>query len=264
MNTNINILNSNIYKKKLYKEDVPTLFKEYWLILKEYYKFLVENIKIKDDNEHFYFIFNRGLNTFKYILNLLLIYTKNIELIVYHLKKSYLYYVEFVGQIGHDNHAYLQLNSRDAALFVYKKTIYEINNDHKKNITISDVDSKSYILFYKLIDMFNNTIYTIVKKEKIIKKEDFFLKVGLLDKIVNKIKDNYSNINIEYLILLMEKSGYIYNNKNVCLLEIINIFINKLMKNKVSDIFLKNVSNIKNNEQIEKLSPVKYINWLIK
>ena len=34
-------------------------------------------------------------------------------------------------------HAYLQLNSRDATLFVYKKTIYEINNDHKKNIIIT-------------------------------------------------------------------------------------------------------------------------------
>ena len=264
MNTNTNILNKNIYKKKIDKKELPTLLKEYWIILKEYYKFLVENVKIVDNNQHFYFIFNRGLNSFKHILNLLLIYTKNIELIIYHLKKSYLYYVEFVGQIGHDNHAYLQLNSRDAALFVYKKTIYEINLDHKKNITISDEDSKEFINFYRFINMINTTIYSIISKEKVTKKEDFLLKLGLLDKIINKLRDNYNNIDIVFLTKLIEKSTYNYNIERVSLLEIINIFINKLIKNKVSDEFLIKLNSIKNTEEIKKLSPVKYVNWLIK
>ena len=59
-------------------------------------------------------------------------YTKNLDLTVYHCKKAYLFYVEFIGQIGDDNNSYLQLNSKDATLFVYKKTIFEINNEYRK------------------------------------------------------------------------------------------------------------------------------------
>ena len=264
MNTNINIFNSNIYKKDICKHDLSILLKEYWSIIKDYLKFLIDNIKIKDKKEHFYFIFKRGLDTFKHILNLLLIYTKNINLIVYHLKKSYLYYVEFVGQIGHDNHAYLKLNSRDAALFVYKKTIYEINNDYKKNAKLSEEQQKSYLEFYNIINIFNQLIETIIKKEKNIKYENFLLDFKLLDKIINKIKDGYYKINKEYLIYFLEKGVYICNQKDIRLLEITNIFINKLVKNKVSEKYKSKINSWKNQREISNLSPVKYINWLIK
>ena len=65
-------------------------------------------------------------------------YTKNIELTMFHSKKALYYYIEFIGQISDVSvhHSYLQLNSKDATLFVYKKTIYDINNfrsDEKKN-----------------------------------------------------------------------------------------------------------------------------------
>lgn len=264
MNTTVNIFNSNIYKSDISNEDMPTLLKQYYLIVNEYYNFLIENVKILDNNDYFYFIFNRGLNTLKYILNILLIYTKNIQLIVYHLKKAYLYYVEFVGQIGHDNHAYLQLNSRDAAIFVYKKTIYEINNDHKKNYVMSEKDSEKYTEFYKVIDVINLLIYTKVKKDKIVDKDNFILKLKILSKIINKLKDNYNNINIDYFIKLVEKLCYFYNDNRIDVLEIINVFINKLIKNKVSEKFLVNLNDINNIKQIKKLSSVKYINWLIK
>ena len=46
-------------------------------------------------------------------------------------KQAIFYYVEFIGQIGEDSQGFLQLNSKDAILFVYKKTIFDINNDKK-------------------------------------------------------------------------------------------------------------------------------------
>ena len=52
----------------------------------------------------------------------LLLYTRNLELSIYHTQKSILYYIEFIGQIGDDNHSFLKLNSKDATLFVFKKT----------------------------------------------------------------------------------------------------------------------------------------------
>ena len=74
------------------------------------------HIMTSDDNK----------NTLKHIFNTLLLYTKNLNLTVYHCKKAYLFYVEFITQIGDENHSFLQLNSKDAVIFLYKKTIFEI------------------------------------------------------------------------------------------------------------------------------------------
>ena len=63
---------------------------------------------------------------------MLLLYTKNLSLAYVHCQKSLYYYVEFICQIGDDTHSFLQLNTKDASLFVYKKTIFDINNEHRK------------------------------------------------------------------------------------------------------------------------------------
>lgn len=265
MNTNINIFNSALYQNEIKNDELSMLLEEYWKITKCYFKFLLENIKIKENKNHFYFVFNRGLNTFKYIFNFLIIYTKNPQMIIYHLKKAYLYYVEFVGQIGHDNHAYLQLNSRDATLFVYKKTIYEINNDHKKNVIITDEDKKRYKQIYDIIHCFNQLIMNIVKKEKKICYNECLLSFKILDKIISKIKKNYDIINKKILITFLNKMIYIKKENNKFMsLEIINIFINKLIKNKISKDFEKKLTSCNNTIEMEKLSSVKYVNWLIK
>ena len=65
-------------------------------------------------------------------------YTKNLDIVTHHCERSFYYYVEFIGQIGDDNHSFLKLNSKDATLFVYKKTIFDINNEYKKNFHMED------------------------------------------------------------------------------------------------------------------------------
>ena len=173
--------------------------------------------------------------------------------------------MEFIGQIGHDNHAYLQLNSRDATLFVYKKIINEINNDHKKNIIITEEERERYKKIYDIVHCFNELIVKIVKKEKKICYDNFLLNFKLIDKIIIKIKKNYNIINKKILIMFLDKMIYMNeeNNKFMCL-EIINIFVNKLIKNKISKNFELKLSSCNNIIQIEKLSSVKYVNWLIK
>ena len=61
-------------------------------------------------------------------------YTKNLDLTFYHTQKAYFFYIEFIEQIYDDNVTFLRLSSRDALMFVYKKTIFDINNDHKKSL----------------------------------------------------------------------------------------------------------------------------------
>ena len=49
-----------------------------------------------------------------------------------HCQQGFFYYVEFIGQIGNDNGGFLQLSSKDAVLFVYKKTLFDLNPEYKK------------------------------------------------------------------------------------------------------------------------------------
>jgi hypothetical protein len=96
-------------------------------------RFISEKTTMK--NKLYYkFIFERGIETLLHVFSIIFYYTKNLELTFYHTQKAYYFYIEFIEQISDDNVTFLQLSSRDAVMFVYKKTIFDINNEYKKNI----------------------------------------------------------------------------------------------------------------------------------
>ena len=171
MNNSLNIFNTTNYNKNIDEKNIPTFLKVYFELVKDYLIFLLNNIDVTETDTRFIFISTRGLDTFKHIFNILFLYTKNYNLIIHHLKKAYLYYVEFIGQIGHDNHAYLKLNSRDASLFVYKKTIYKINNNYKKEFALTEKEKKIHLKLSKLIEGMNIIIKIILKNIKINNKK---------------------------------------------------------------------------------------------
>jgi hypothetical protein len=139
---------------------VQEILKKFVSITIEYLNFISEKITMK--NKMYYkFILERGLETLIHIFSLIFYYTKNLDLTFYHTQKAYYFYLEFIEQISDENVTFLQLTSRDAILFVYKKTIYDINNEYIKNIIeptpvehniLLAVDT--YILIYKKIIMF--------------------------------------------------------------------------------------------------------------
>ena len=132
MEKKINIFNTENYlQKEILSENKTDICILYINLILEYIKYVYEVVKIKNKN-YYYFIVNRGILCIEHIFKFLLLYTRNVTLIEYHIKKTYLYYIEFVGQISEDNNSYLQLTSKDAMLFVYKKTIFDINTDFKK------------------------------------------------------------------------------------------------------------------------------------
>jgi hypothetical protein len=153
---NYSLHNIENYKKEL-NSPINEIVKKYLNLLVEYYKFIIENIKIK--NKQFtHFIIMRGLDTITNVFLILLLYTKNVDLTYFHCQKSFYFYVEFVGQISEDEKTFLQLSSRDAITYVYKKTIFEINNEIKKNNeSISDYTRlkidiiNEYIELYRII-----------------------------------------------------------------------------------------------------------------
>ena len=115
---------TNIFEVKNYNKTltIPNdiILSKFCELINEYLFHITENIIIQN-RQYYIFILLRGLSTIKHIFNTMLLYTKNLDLTIYHTKKAYLFYVEFIGQIGEENNSYLQLNSKDATLFVYKK-----------------------------------------------------------------------------------------------------------------------------------------------
>lgn len=128
---NYSLHNNENYKKELEPEISDVVIKISELFI-DYFKFITENIKLKKTNFS-RFIVTRGLDTIINVFNHILLYTKNLDVTYFHCQKAFYLYVEFVGQISEDEKMFLQLSSRDASTYVYKKTIFEINNETKEN-----------------------------------------------------------------------------------------------------------------------------------
>jgi len=130
------LLNVDNYKSLL-ENSLNEVLDKYITLICEYFKFIVENIKMKNKG-YFKFILVRGLETITHVFNNILFYSKNLEMSYYHGQKAFYYYVEFIGQISEEQNVFLQLSSRDATMYVYKKTIFEISNEHRKISTYID------------------------------------------------------------------------------------------------------------------------------
>ena len=115
------------------KSPIADIVARYVNLLVEYISVIGEKLKMKNASHHA-FMFIKGLETFTHVFKLTLFYTKNIELTTHHAQKAYLFFIEFIEQISDDSVTFLNLSCRDAVMFVYKKTIYDINNDYKKKM----------------------------------------------------------------------------------------------------------------------------------
>ena len=162
--------------KKNIEASINEVIYTYYHLVVEYFKFITENIKIRN-KPLTQFIITRGLDTITHVFLNLLYFTKNIDLTYFHSQKSFYFYVEFVGQISEEEKMFLQLSSRDAATYVYKKTIFEINNECKKNIVAMSEETKHkldlisiYITIFAQIatQFYNmNNSYTVDLPEKV-------------------------------------------------------------------------------------------------
>ena len=255
-NNHFSLTNSENYYSSLENSSNEILDK-YINIICEYLKFIIENIAMK--NKHYFkFILIRGLETITHVFHYILFYSKNLEMAYYHSQKSFYYYVEFIGQISEDQNTYLQLSSRDAAVYVYKKTIYEINNENKKSSSLSlnsDATQKLDILQLQT-QMYKNIIiqkdileFFIYRFEVICNKINSILLTNDEMKTIYFFIENINTKQIEF-----EKYLNILDlfSKKIC--KIKNIINKKKMKNK----FLSQEMDTIIIEQ----TPEKFIQWL--
>jgi len=237
--TNYSLYNTDNYKKTL---DVTTcvILNKYKDYIFEFLNIILDNIKVKN-NSYYKFIITRGLETITNVFTTILYYTKNIELTCFHCQKAIYFYVEFVSQISEEQNMFLQLSSRDATSYVYKKTIYEINNDFKKNMPIANektVNEFNFItenikvqknIYLKIIN--NIEIFVKDKKQfdkciklcfKIISLELEIKELLYFNSIIDFLDVEFKNIDkfLEIVLLLIKKIS-----KNE---EVIKICISKI------------------------------------
>ena len=265
-NSQFILYNTSNYKH-IISNSVPEILNKFVVVIIEYMRFITEKIMMKN-NSYYRFIFERGLETLIHVFSVIFYYTKNLELTFYHSQKAYYFYIEFIEQISDDNVTFLQLSSRDAMLFVYKKTIFDLNNEYKKNIQEPTQEEKTtleivnyYICIYKCILLFtinhsgfkykNKTEYINICCDSI----EFISET--LHK--HKIKQNY----IECIYLFAS----LLNDKKIEILDFFKLldeFIKKIIINKKIDekliknrIYDSEITNFINNNESNKI-----IEWI--
>jgi hypothetical protein len=158
--------NNSLNNIENYKTELDSnehiLFIKYIGLIHELIECSVDNIFIQK-SEYLKYILMKGIKNVFYIFNFLLLYTKNLELTIYHTQKAILYFIEFIGQIGDDNHSFLKLNTKDASLFIYKKTIFEVNNDFRKSYEESEETKTKMEMLHLYIETYNNIMLKIIE-----------------------------------------------------------------------------------------------------
>ena len=260
---------SNIdnYKAQLTNSS-SEVFVKYLDLISEYLSQCVEAIYIRDD-AYYKYIIMQGVNTISHVFKLLLLYTNNLELTYYHCQKSFYYYVEFIGQIGDDNHSFLQLNSKDASLFVYKKTIFNINNEYRKEFaSMIDVNIVTNNVGC-LIKIYNKMIGHVIADHEFV-SDDKKTMIDDIDESLTKLRQHLLNLSLSgsvdvYQGKLQQVLQFAENTheKGSLCIPYVDIFARKLRKQNISSISLRNklVHNEQRSKQ-ESMTALKYVNWL--
>jgi len=270
------ISNTDNYNQNFEFSDTKTYVGRYVELINEYMLYVVENMIIQDD-AYLLFLIQRGVETIMHSFKFLLMYTKNLELTVFQCKKALYYYIEFIGQISDVSlqHSYLQLNSKDATLFVYKKTIYDINNVYRKNFIQSNNDKLFLNSISNIIVLFNATLFHLLQKERLkySKKESIIhfaidRATSITDKLFNK-KNYFLTDSKTELCLFVFRIFQTYDIDTIKYSNICEIFIKKLRKyaeNEIPDVQILLKEKLYNNTSIinlQEMSALRYINWIL-
>jgi len=270
------ISNTNNYNKEFEFPDTKTYVGKYIELINEYLLYVVENMIIQDDT-YLLFLIRRGVETIMHCFKFLLMYTKNLELTLFQCKKALYYYIEFIGQISDVSlhHSYLQLNSKDATLFVYKKTIYDVNNIYRKNFTLSKKDKQFLNSISNIIVLFNAVLFHLLQKERLkySEKENIIhfainKATSITDKLFNKNNYFLTDIKTE-LCLFAFRIFQTYDIDTIKYSNICEIFIKKLRKYSESELqevktLLKDkLYNNASINKLEEMSPLRFVNWIL-
>ena len=206
---------SSNYKPSI-KNSVLEILNKFVEVILEYTRFISEKVT-KKNKKYNKFIFERGLKTLIHVFSIIFYYTKNLELSFYHTQKAYYFYIEFIEQISDDNVTFLQLSSKDAILFVYKKTIFELNNECRKNNKELSLEEQNILGTVNLyINMYKGMVLYIMNHNY--KNENINTSCNLIKNISETLNKN--KMNNDQIDCLNDFTTLLYNTK----IEIVDFF----------------------------------------
>ena len=249
------LYNINNYKPSIVNSSQEILTK-FVNVLVNYMKFISEKINLKNKT-YYKFILERGIHTIIHVFTMVFYYTRNLDLTYYHSQKAYYFYIEFIEQISDESVTFLQLNSRDAILFVYKKTIYELNSDYIKNKSESNVENEK---IFELLDiympLFKNIIHYLIhhKSFNYESNQSYVPKcceyVLMINELFNKYKLKATFLELLFLFTnsILEKDISVKN-----FLELTEDFIKRISKKKIINehILKRNIVDLDVNAMIQ-------------
>jgi len=198
-------INSSDSRNFCIEETSNEFLSKYYILINQYIGFYVENIydniTINTDKRYRFYILSKGLEMLSNIMNITIMYTNNIDFAFHYCNKAYYYYIEFISQLDTDNN-HLELNIKDAIIFVYKKTIFEIKEPVStiNNCNINEDNVRKTETIKKMINIVNSYVKVFKFKDIInqnINNTDFIDAQIVFDKqflkMINRIEKTYSN-----------------------------------------------------------------------
>jgi len=244
---------------------VSDVFIKYINLINEFIIQCCENVCFKNVNYNRYII-NKGIETLAHVFKMLLLYTMNLELTYHHCQKSLFYYIEFVGQISGDNQQLLQLTLKDSTLFVYKKSIFDINNEKRSNFKILNNDKIAMDIIAYLIKIYNSLLYVLIEHHEFPSDNQSSLLNEMtinVQRVTNNLINLFTNSKLlDYIeqLKIIEHFIETIKNKDCEINKIFNLF----------DVFIKKMScqtsnfDLSNSEKIiEKINSKCFDDFLI-
>jgi hypothetical protein len=255
------LYNTSNYKQSI-ENCVSEILNKFIEVIVEYVRFILE--KSETNNKRYNnFIFERGLETLIHVFSIIFYYTKNLDLSLYHTQKSYYFYIEFIEQISNDNVTFLQLSSRDAVLFVYKKTIFDLNNDFKKNMKEPNLEEiKNLEIVNKYIDIYKHIIFFTIKHFGFNcgNKKEYIDIISSQIKNISEKCNKYKYNQIECIYFFTRSLCYIQKIDIQFFFKLLDEFIKKVSNNKkinekeIKDkIYDLEINNFINNNELDKI-----------
>ena len=262
------VSNFSLVEKKNYnstfKKNIGFYIKEYIVLMKEFITYFEKYIEYNNFKK--YHVIYKGIQSITHIFMVLLLYTKNLSLTLYHCKKSFLYYVEFINQIGDEGNSYLQLNSKDAILFIYKKSIFDINNEIRENMEISEKDEELLDDIKKFTEIFESIYFYTAFNIIINKNENKKIIIDSIIKILESInkKKNADDFIFDKIVCLINFMNF-HNVNNLKFFDILKLVLKKKRFNNLNKDELEKL--LKKNDAVLLLSNDTYkgfINFITK
>lgn len=171
----------------------------------------------------------KGINIILNVFKIILMYTKNLEIAKLYTSNSIYFYIEYINQITRKDSEihFVNLSLNDAILYVYRKSIYELSDSHKKKFVLDNEDNFKFkkigylTLVYQSLFLHNFNFFDRNNQEYFdnnLKKIDLFF-----DKQFEKVLINYDKDN-SLLDRLYNSQSEIFDNKP----EAVNTILKKI------------------------------------